>query len=156
MAEETKDLEQTKDVQMYIDEIKKMKETYVPKELLEKSQENERNLLRTLVEGETLPSSTKEPETRTTEEILTDFNKDTTNLEHIKAVLELHNKRLEQGINDFVPQGYQISPSDEDIRDAKQVEDFLEELVKNADGNPDVFNMEYQKRVIDTAIPKRK
>ena len=147
MAEETKDLEQTKDVQMYIEEIKKMKETYVPKELLEKSQENERNLLRTLVEGETLQSNNKEPETRTTEEILSDFNKDATNLEHIQAVLELHKKRKEQGINDFVPQGYRISPSDDDIKDAQAVEDFLEELVKNADGNPDVFNMEYQKRV---------
>ena len=68
----------------------------------------------------------------------------------------MHDKRLEQGYNDFVPMGHNISPTDEDIEDAQNVYDFLQDLVKTADGNADVFNNEYQRRVKDIPLPKRK
>lgn len=142
--------------QMYLEQIKELKANSVNREEYNKLLEENRNLLKTIVDGGT-GESTEEPEaSRDIKEILTDFNSETSNLDHIKYVMELHNKRLEEGINDFVPQGHQISPSDEDIRDAKQVEDFLNDLIKTADGNADVFNNEYQRRVIDTVLPRRK
>lgn len=142
--------------QMYLDQIKELKQNSVSKEQYDKVLEENRNLLKSLVEG-TGPSSTEEEQpSRSMEEILKDFNADASNLDHIKAVMELHNKRLEQGVNDFVPTGHEIQPTDEDIRDAKQVEDFLNDLIKTADGNPDVFNNEYQRRVVDPILPRRK
>lgn len=142
--------------QMYLDEIKELKNNSVSKDQYDKLLEENRNLLKSLVEGSTQEAPAEETPSRDIKDILNDFNNDSTNLDHIKSVLELHDKRLEQGINDFVPVGKQIAPSDEDIEDAKKVEDFLRDLVKVADGNPDVFNNEYQRRVIDTPLPRRK
>lgn len=156
MAEELEQELQQEDTNMYLEQIKELKQNSVSKDAYQKLQEENRNLLKSLVEGQQVSTPVEEKPSRSTEEILKDFESDTSNLDHIKLVMELHNKRLEQGINDFVPQGHQISPSDEDIRDAKQVEDFLNDLIQVADGNPDVFNNEYQRRVIDTVIPRRR
>lgn len=142
--------------QMYIDQINELKNNSVSKEQYNKILEENRNLLKSLVEGQPATSTEEEEPSRSMEEILKDFNSDTSNLDHIKYVMELHNKRLEQGINDFVPTGHEIQPTDDDIRDAKQVEDFLNDLIKTADGNPDVFNNEYQRRVVDPILPRRK
>ena len=156
MAEELEQDLQQEDTNMYLEQIKELKQNSVSKDAYQKLQEENRNLLKSLVEGQQVSTPVEEKPSRSTEEILKDFESDTSNLDHIKLVMELHNKRLEQGINDFVPQGHQISPSDEDIRDAKQVEDFLNDLIQVADDNPDVFNNEYQRRVIDTVIPRRR
>lgn len=142
--------------QMYIDQINELKNNSVSKEQYNKVLEENRNLLKSLVEGQPA-TSTEEPEpSRSVEEILKDFNSDTTNLDHIKYVMELHNKRMEEGINDFVPMGHNIAPTDDDIAAAKQVEDFLNDLIKTADGDPVVFNNEYQRRVMDLPLPRRK
>lgn len=147
---------QTDTTQMYLDQIKELKANSVNKEEYNKLLEENRNLLKSLVEGGSADSTEEAPASRDIKDILKDFNDETSNLDHIKYVMELHNKRLEEGINDFVPLGHNISPSDDDIRDAKQVEDFLNDLIKTADGNPDVFNNEYQRRVMDTVLPRRK
>ena len=142
--------------QMYIDEINNLKSNTVSKDAYLKLQEENRNLLHSLVEGQQISTPVEEKPSRSTEEIITDLNGDHSNLDHIKLVMELHNKRKEQGINDFVPMGHNIAPTDEDIRDAQQVEDFLNDLIKTADGNNAVFDNEYQRRVMDTVIPRRR
>ena len=156
MAEEQENIQLEDSSQMYIDEIKELKQNTVSKDAYQKLQEENRNLLKTLVEGQTVSTPVEEKPSRSTDEIITDLNGDHSNLDHIKLVMELHEKRKEQGINDFVPMGHNIAPTDEDIRDAKQVEDFLNDLIKTADGNEDVFNNEYQRRVIDTVVPRRR
>ena len=148
---------QTQDTnQMYLDQIKELKSNSVSKQQYDKLMEENRNLLKSLVEGNTVSSTDDEEPSRSMEDILKDFNSDASNLDHIKAVMELHEKHKEQGINDFVPMGHNITPTDDDIEDAQKVEDFLNSLIESADGNPDVFNMEYQKRVTDVPLPKRK
>ncbi len=149
---------QTQDpgIQMYLDEIAELKKNTVSKELYEESQQREKELLRSIVEGKSFSTPVEDKPSRSEAEIIKDLNKDTSNLDHIKYVLELHEKRKEQGINDFAPIGRQISATDEDIRDAEAVEDFLKDLVETADGNTAVFNNEYQRRVKDIALPKRK
>lgn len=156
MADEINEMTPVDESQKYIDEIKELKRNSVTREEYMKLQEENRNLLKSLVEGQVPETTVDETPSRSTEEILKDFNSDTSNLDHIKYVMELHNKRLEQGINDFVPTGHEIQPTDEDIRDAKQVEDFLNDLIATADGNPAVFNNEYQRRVVDPILPRRK
>lgn len=157
MSEEIKeqDLEQD-DTNMYLEQIKEMKANSVSKQQYDKVLEENRNLLKSLVEGQTVSSTEDEVQpSRDIQEILTDFNNDTSNLDHIKLVMELHNKRLEQGINDFVPLGHNIQPTDEDLASAKEVEDFLNDLIATADGDPVVFNNEYQRRVKDVILPRR-
>lgn len=156
MSEELEQTQVEDTQQMYLDEIANLKQTTVSKEDYNKLLNENRNLLKSIVEGKTQDTTVEEQPSRDIKDILGDFNSDSTNLDHIKAVLELHDKRLEQGYNDFVPMGHNISPTDEDIKDAQNVYDFLQDLVKTADGNADVFNNEYQRRVKDIPLPKRK
>lgn len=156
MSEELEQTQVEDTQQMYLDEIANLKQTTVSKEDYNKLLNENRNLLKSIVEGKTQDTTVEEQPSRDIKDILGDFNSDSTNLDHIKAVLELHDKRLEQGYNDFVPMGHNISPTDEDIEDAQNVYDFLQDLVKTADGNADVFNNEYQRRVKDIPLPKRK
>ena len=158
MAEELENQTQSVDpgIQMYLDQIEELKKNSVSKELYEESQNREKELLRSIVDGKTFSAPAEEQPTRSEDEILADIAKDTSNLQHIKYVLELHDKRMERGFNDFVPQGRQITPTDEDIRDADAVADFLRELVDTANGDEAVFNNEYQRRVKDIPLPKRK
>lgn len=156
MSEELEQTQVEDTQQMYLDEINNLKANTVSKEDYNKLLNENRNLLKSIVEGKTQDTTVEEQPSRDINDILKDFNSDSTNLDHIKRVLELHDKRLEQGYNDFVPMGHNISPTDEDIEDAQQVYDFLQDLVKTADGNADVFNNEYQRRVKDIPLPKRK
>lgn len=142
--------------QMYIDEIKQLKSNTVSKDAYQKLQEENRSLLKSLVEGQQVSTPVEEPTSRSMEEILKDFNSETSNLDHIKYVMELHNKNLERGVNDFVTNSSQYQATDEDIAAAKRVEDFFNDLIKTADGDTTVFNNEYQRRVVDPIIPKRK
>lgn len=143
--------------QKYIDEIKNLKTNSVSKEDYLRLQEENRNLLKTLVEGQTIEASADVAPSRETSEIIKDLTSDSqTNLDYIKHSLELHDKRLEQGINDYLPVGHEIAPTEDDIAAAKRVEDFFRNLVETADGNPDVFNNEYQRTVVDIPLPRRK
>ena len=158
MAEELENQPQIMDdpSQMYIDEIKQLKSNTVSKDAYQKLQEENRSLLKSLVEGQQVSTPVEEQPSRSMEEILKDFNSETSNLDHIKYVMELHNKNLEHGINDFVTNSSQYQATDEDIAAAKRVEDFFNDLIKTADGDSTVFNNEYQRRVVDPIIPKRK
>lgn len=143
--------------QKYIDEIKNLKANSVNKEDYLKLQEENRNLLKTLVEGKTIEASADEEPSRDTKEIIKDLTSDSqTNLDYIKHSLELHDKRMEEGFNDYLPLGHEIAPTEDDIAAAKRVEDFFRNLIETADGNPDVFNNEYQRSVVDIPLPRRK
>lgn len=137
--------------QKYIEEINNLKQNSVSKEDYLKLQNENRNLLKSLVEGQTVSTEAAEEPKRSVSEIVKDLTSDSiSNLDYLTYSLELHDRRLEEGYNDFLPIGHQISPTDEDIAAATQVEDFLRELVETADGNRDVFNNEYQRRVVDS------
>ena len=157
MAEELENENIIDESQKYIDEIKNLKTNSVSKEDYLKLQEENRNLLKSLVEGQSIEASADETPSRPVDDIIKDLTSESlTNLDYIKTSLELHDKRMEQGYNDYLPIGHQIAPDDNDIAAAKQVEDFLRELVETADGNPNVFNNEYQRLVTNPILPKRK
>lgn len=157
MADEILENEEVQDTnQMYLDEIKNLKRNSVSKEDYLKLQEENRNLLKTLVEGQTLEATAEEVPSRSINEILKDFEKDQSNLDYIKHSLELHDKRMEEGFNDYLPVGHQIAPTDEDIAAAKQVEDYLRDLINRCGDDPIVFNNEMQRTLVDPVIPRRK
>ena len=83
-------------------------------------------------------------------------NPDQTNLEYITNALNLRNRLLEEGYEDpFVPQGTQISAVQADYDRANKVATVLQEMVDEADGDPNVFLNEYQRRVKDTNMKKK-
>lgn len=80
-----------------------------------------------------------------------------TNLEYITNVLKLRERLMEEGQEDpFVASSSQYTPTIVDYADAQGVAQALQEMVDVADGDPNVFLNEYQRRVKDTTTPVNK
>lgn len=159
MAEETKKTEQIEDTnQMYIDEINNLKANSVSKQEYEKIMAENRNLLKSLVQG-TQTSAEEEKKEEASYKDLQQIlqSEDSSNLDYLKASLEHRNKRLaETGVDEYLPLGHNIAPTDEDIAAAEQVAKFLGDLIESADGNSLVLTNEYQRLVGDSAPIRRK
>ena len=64
---------------------------------------------------------------------------------------------LEKGEEDpFVPQGNKVSATAMDYEKAERVATVMQEMVDNADGDPNIFLNEYQRRVKDTQLKKNR
>ena len=141
----------------YIEAIREMKENTVAKEAYEKLKEENKQLLQSLVKGETREAEQK-AEPVDIDKVRNDlFTKDLSNLEYIKNALTLREELIKRGEKDpFLPYGKNILPTDEDIEKADKVASVLQECVDIADGNSDVFTTELQKRLVDPILPRRK
>lgn len=58
-------------------------------------------------------------------------------------------------IDPFVPQGNKVSATQADYDKAEKVATIMQEMVDNAEGDPNVFLNEYQRRVKDTQLKKK-
>ena len=139
----------------YIEAIKEMKQNTVDKATYNKLKEENKQLLNSLVNGETIDVPKKE-------EVDIDalrkdlFNNDQTNLQYIEKALKLREALLEKGEKDpFLPYGKNIIPTDEDIATADRVARVVQECGDYADGDSDIFTNELQRITVDTA-PQRK
>ena len=135
----------------YIEAIKEIKANTVDKETYRKLQEENKQLLNSLVNGETIENPDAEQK-ESIEELRTKLfgtkRKDLTNLEFVENSLKLRNALMESGEMDpFVPVGSKIKPTDEDFAKAKKVAEVLQECVDYAEGNPDVFTDELKRRI---------
>lgn len=135
----------------YIEAIKEMKANTVDKEAYRKLQEENKQLLNSLVNGETIETENAEQK-ESIEELRTKLfgtkRKDLTNLEFVENSLKLRDALMESGEMDpFVPVGSKIKPTDEDFAKAKKVAEVLRECVDYAEGNPDVFTDELKRRI---------
>lgn len=141
----------------YIATIQQLKQNSVDKAKYDALRLENKKLLDAVVNGQTVEA--KAPVQK--EDIQTLRNKvfnnpNQTNLEYITNVLELRNRLLEEGHEDpFVPQGTQISATQADYDRANKVATVLQEMIDEADGDPNVFLNEYQRRVKDTSIKKK-
>lgn len=135
----------------YIEAIKEMKEKSVPKEEYEKLRAENKQLLESLVNGETRPAETKEEVN--IDELRKDiFTKEMTNMEYIDKALKLRTALMEkEHIDIFVGSGKNFRPTEEDFAAAQRVADVFQECLDIADGNPDVFTRELDRRTIDAA-----
>ena len=144
--------------QNYIDALAKMKENTVSKEEYQKIVEENKKLVEALVNGETIPAATPEPEVDVDalrKDILT---KDMTNLEYATKVLDLRNELLKRGENDpFLPYGHNYTLQENDVISAQKAADTLQHCVDVAQGNPDIFQNELQRIMVDSipAINKK-
>ena len=139
----------------YIEAIKEMKQNTVDKATYNKLKEENKQLLNSLVNGETIDVPKKEEvDINALRKDL--FNNDQTNLQYIEKALKLREALLEKGEKDpFLPYGKNIIPTDEDIATADRVARVLQECVDYADGDSDIFTNELQRITVDTA-PQRK
>lgn len=161
MAEEVKVSEQTVDNSTdtsldYIEAIKTLKETTVEKSAYDSLRAENKKLLQSLVNGETIEPQNKilnEDIDTLRKRVLTDDS--LTNLEYWDNVLKLRSALLKRGDEDpFVPQGNKVAATAADYATAEKVATIMQEMVDNSDGDPNVFLNEFQRRVKDTQIKK--
>ena len=161
MAEEVKVSEQTVDNSTdtsldYIEAIKTLKETTVEKSAYDSLRAENKKLLQSLVNGETIEPQNKvlsEDIDTLRKKVLTDDS--LTNLEYWDNVLKLRSALLKRGDEDpFVPQGNKVAATAADYATAEKVATIMQEMVDNSDGDPNVFLNEFQRRVKDTQIKK--
>lgn len=140
----------------YIAAIKDLKANSVSKSEYEKLQEENKQLINALANGETI-TTTVEVEKPSLADLRANLMKEEqTNLEFIKNALALRTAVIEQeGYDPFVPRGSQYAPTAEDEVTAQKVADIYQECVDYANGDSQLFTNELQRRMIDMS-PIRK
>jgi hypothetical protein len=140
----------------YIEAIKTLKETTVDKSAYDSLRAENKKLLQSLVNGETIEPQNKvlnEDIETLRKRVLTDDS--LTNLEYWDNVLKLRSALLKRGDEDpFVPQGNKVAATAADYAKAEKVATIMQEMVDNSEGDPNVFLNEFQRRVKDTQLKK--
>lgn len=152
MTDETQVVEQ--DNNDYIDTIKQLKETTVPKADYEKVKAENKKLLSTILEGGELDAAAVTPQKRSSEEIrkelFSDNAENLTNLQFAQKALELREAILDEGgIDPFVPQGHKILAEESDFAAADKVAEALQSCIDYADGDSEVFTNELMRITAD-------
>lgn len=139
----------------YIEAINEMKRNSVSRDEYDKVVADNRKLLKSLMNGETVEADNTPK--KTIDELRADFSKAETSLDGFSAALALRSAIIESGGADpFLPIGKKIMPTDEDIATANRVAAGLQAVVDYADGDPLIFANELSRVTIDTAPVRRR
>lgn len=143
--------------EQYIAAIKELKDNTVSKEDFLKLKKENKQLLDTLVSGQTIEQPKAQVEKPSIESLKAHLMEEgLTNLEYVQTSLELRNRVLEEeGKDMYCPIGAQYSPTKEDIESAKHVAEELQEMVDLADGSAEIFNAEFQRRTQDVTFRRK-
>ena len=140
--------------QDYISAINEIKQNTVSKEAYNKVVEDNRKLLDSLVHGtgngQDQEQKPKEPDIDALRgELYGSESNNMTNLEYVDKTLQLRKALMDKGEKDpFVTKaGKNYSPELVDFQKAERVASTLQECVDIAQGNPDVFDNEFQRRL---------
>ena len=139
--------------QDYLATIKQLKENTVSKETYLKLKEQNKQLLDSVVNGQTMEQQIPQKEPVDIDALRTDLygmNSNLSSLEYVDKTLQLRKALMEKGEPDpfVVKAGKTVSPETSDFEKAERVAEALQECVDIADGNPDVFNNEFRRRLI--------
>ena len=141
----------------YIETINQLKANTVSKESYAKLQEENKKLLQSLVNGETITVEKEATDIGELRKELFSADTDLSNLDYMTKAMELRDAIIEQGGTDpFLPYGKKIMPTDEDIATANRVADVIKECIEYAEGDSAVFTNELQRRMIDSSNGRRK
>lgn len=140
----------------YIEAIKEMRKNSVSKADYERLQAENKELMRALVNGETIDiEPPKVVDVNALRAELYGEDVDLTNLDYVKKTLELRDELIAQGHPDpFVPWGEKFSPSGEDFEEAERTAELLKDCVEYAQGDSRLFTQELMRRTIDV-MPAR-
>lgn len=142
------------DSNYYIEAIKEMKQNSVSRSDYEKLREENRNLLKSLVNGEIIDRPVdKEPvDINNLRQDL--FNKEHSNLDFITKAMELREALIESGEEDpFLPKGHNVQITDSDRATAEKVAAAFQHCIDYADGDSGVFTNELMRITQDTFRP---
>lgn len=141
----------------YVEALKKLRDTTVPKTEYEKLKGENKRLLDTLVSGGSIDPEDAPGDKRTTEEIREQlFERETTNLQYWKNALALRERIMDEGGRDpFLPYAHDYVPTEEDIAASERVVEAVTMCIERADGDPDIFTNELQRITVDTVPRKR-
>ena len=162
MAEET-NKQQAQPAPMqedYIKVIEELKSKSVDKEDYDKLLDENRKLLKSLVENKPLP--TEEPQAPKIDKDalrkeLYGSDTDLSNLDYVQKTLQLRKAIMDDGDPDpFVGRGEKLVPDDSDYAAAAKVASVLEHCVEYANGDSEVFTNELQRLTNDIPLPKRR
>lgn len=146
----------------YIDTIKKLKETSVPRADYDKLVQENKQLLDSLTQ---FPTGTQEKPAekpkvdvdKLRQELYGPKSDDLSNLDYISKTLELRKALMDRGESDpFVGRGEKLAPTDEDYRSAEKVAKVLQECVDSSEGDSGVFTAQLQSKIVDIPLPRRK
>lgn len=132
-----------------IEALKKLKANSVSKEDYEKLEEQNRQLLDTIINGNGSVVAPSEKEGPTMEELAKELTSDKrmTNLEFWKKHLAFRKLAMEQGMTDtLVPVGEKVSPTAIDYASAEKTVQAIQECIDASDNDPIAFNNELRRR----------
>ena len=127
-----------------LNEVKKLKETSVPKEEYDKLLAEKKKLLRDFVNGVGQENKTDDPvdlnEVR--KNLFTDKVEDLSNRDFWKNVITLRKERLEkEGVDIFLPKGEKTRYSRDDYEKANALADTVESMLNDSEENPQLFSV---------------
>lgn len=131
----------------YIEAIQTLKQNSVDRSKYEELRAENKRLLQAVVNGQPAEEQVEvaKPDISELRKALT---KEQTNLEYVTAALKLREAVIADGGEDpFVPVGSKYTPTAADYERANRVATVLQEMVDEADGDPQIFLNEYQRRV---------
>lgn len=139
----------------YIEAIKEMKANTVSKEDYLKLKAENKKLLNSLVNGETVELENAKP--ADIKELRQRMLKAESSLDGFAAALELRDAIMEAGGKDpFLPTGQKVMATEEDIKTAERVAEGLRHCVEYADGDPHIFANELSRITVDTGPVSRR
>ena len=137
------------DNNQYIEALKKMRETTVDRQEYDALKAENKRLINDVLNGVVYDKKEIKNEDEIQELRLKVFdNENQTNLEYAINSLNLRTALIESGKEDpFVSIGSKYIPTQADYDKSNRVALVLQEMVDVADGDPNVFLNEYQRRV---------
>lgn len=154
-------VEETNDIQKYIDTINELKANSVSRSEYDKIRNENTQLLTSLVNGKSMESAataaTPKPSAQELRKELYGENVRLSNLDYWEKTLALRDAVIEEtGKDPFVPYGKKITATEEDISKANKVAEIVRECIDVADGDSNIFTMELQRRTNEGAPVRRR
>ena len=124
--------------------LKELRENSVPKEDYEKLQDENKQLVAQIINGEGGGNGQPTPEQvdikALREELYGPKGADLSNLDFWKKTLKLRTAVIEQeGYDPFLPHGAKIKPNEQDVERAEAVAKTVQKCIEDANGNSEVF-----------------
>ena len=159
-SEETSTTLNTGNEPDYIAEIQKLKANTVSLDDYNRLKADNKKLINALATGEGIGSSEPSNPEKNIDELRNKLLKNGSNLnnlDYVQTAVELRDALIAQGQRDpFLPYGEGVLPTAEDVECANRVANVFKECIEYADGDPDIFTSELQRRTIDAGPIKRK
>lgn len=159
MANEELEIQQEQEEESAADIINELRANSVPKDKYNRLVEENRKLMKSLANGETI--EVKAPETPNIAELdkalYTDDVQHLSDLEMISKTLQLRKAVIDtEGEDIFIPVGKRFSPEEDDIAKAERIADVLQQCVDTADGDTHKFMRLIDERMMDIPQPMKR